>query len=184
MPAQKFAARKLIVVVALVAIGAAACSSSAKTAASSTATTQPGSASATSSPSAGATTPTTEKKLSGNSSSSFCDEARSIQSDATPSASTATQTPSQLEAQYKKEVSAAKHAESIAPDAIKSDFGTLVGFIESLNNAFAKANYNFENLDPTTFEKLDTASLKTASAHITQYLAQVCHITEPTTPTT
>jgi hypothetical protein len=75
-----------------------------------------------------------------------------------------------------------EQARSAAPDAIKGDFDTFVTAFTPFLNAFAAANYDYTKLTPAAVAGLGTAQVKAASAHITQYMQQVCKIT--TTPTT
>jgi hypothetical protein len=75
-----------------------------------------------------------------------------------------------------------EQARSAAPDAIKGDFDTFVTAFTPFLNTFAAANYDYTKLTPAAVAGLDTAPVKAASAHITQYMQQVCKIT--TTPTT
>jgi hypothetical protein len=164
----------------LIAVGAAGCGSSSKNAASSSATTA-----STTPPGQGTNTstapPTTVGTLRGSSGSSFCDLARHDQA-AFSSANIATATPAQLKNLYGNLGSALEQARSAAPDAIKGDFDTFVTAFTPFLNTFAAANYDYTKLTPAAVAGLGTPQVKAASAHITQYMQQVCKIT--TTPTT
>ena len=175
-----FRALPAVAVLSLIAVGAAGCGSSSKNAGSGSVTTA-----STASPGQGTNTstapPSTVAKLHGSSGSTFCDLARHDQA-AFTSANFATTTPAQLKKLYENLGSALDQARSAAPDAIKGDFDTFVTAFKPLLNAFAAANYDFTKLTPAAVAGLGTPQVKAASAHITQYMTQVCKIT--TTPTT
>jgi len=185
MRARNLSARKLLLTVALVAITVAACGSSSKSAGSSTTSTSAASSSTLPAtvPTAAATTPTT-KSYSGSSSSSFCNLVRKDKAEFDNNPNLATKTPADLKALYAKLVPALEDAAAQAPSAIKGDFETYVAQIKKIDAAFAGAQYNFENLDPTVLRKLNTPQLETANANLHQYEVQVCHIIVTTTPTT
>jgi hypothetical protein len=185
MGARNLPPRRLLLTVALVALAAAACGSSSKSAGPSTTPTSTASNSTlppTSSGQSAATTPT--KSFSGSSSSSFCDLARKDKAYFSNSKNVASKTPPELKALYGKLVPALEQAAAAAPSEIKGDFDTYVTEVKKIDAAFAAAQYNLENLDPTTLQKLNTPQIEAAFANIDQYTSQVCHITTPTTLTT
>ena len=182
MRARNSSVGNLLLTVVLVAATAAACGSSSKSATNPTTPTSatPGSTSPTQ---PAATTPDT-KSFTGSSSSSFCALVRKDKAEFNNNPKIATKTPKELKALYAKLVPALEDAAAQAPSAIKGDFQTYVTEIKKIDAAFAGAQYNFENLDPTVLQKLNTPQLETANANLQQYYVQVCHITVTTTPTT
>jgi hypothetical protein len=168
----------------LIAVGTAACGSSSKNAASSPATSASSSGQGTNT----STTPSTGGTLHGNSGSNFCDLARRDEA-AFSSTNLVTKTPAQVKAVYENLGSALEEARAMAPNAIKGDFDTFVAAFKPFLNALATANYDFTKFTPAQAASLQavsaslgTAQVKAATAHITQYMEQVCKIT--TTPTT
>jgi hypothetical protein len=184
MRAGNSSASKLLLTVALVMVTAAACGSSSKSAASSTAPTTTAAGAGTATTVAGPPATNAPKPFGGSSGSSFCDLARKDKATFNDNPNIATKTPADLKALYGKLVPALEHARDIAPSAIKGDFATYVTSIKQIQSVLAGAQYNFENLDPTKLQGLNSPALKTAAAHLQQYFAQVCKITLPTTPTT
>jgi len=176
MRARKSPAWTAMLTVAAVAVAAAACGSSAKTG---TAVTTPTTAS-------NSATPTTAGPGSdrGSSASDFCGLVRNDVAAFNPFADLATMTPTNLKALYSKLGPALAQAKTVAPDAIKGDFATFATFFQQLESALAGAQYDVANLDPTSLADLYTANVRTASADISRYVTQVCHIARPTTPTT
>jgi hypothetical protein len=172
--------RTLIAVLALVA-ATSACSSSSKTSASTTPTTVAPTTTAPRTTAPAAVVPTTVGSTSytGSATSAFCNLARHYVN-ALPTPAAATQTPPRLEALYKNLEPELARAEAEAPNAIKADFHTFVIAEDTLLNAFAAADYNYENLAPTAFEVIDAASVATAGSHISAYMQQVCGITTTT----
>ena len=179
-----------VAVVALSVVGAAACGSSTKNSAGGSATTasSPGQGTSGSTTASGATTPTTGATLHGNSGSNFCELARQDQA-AFSSTNFTTMTPAQVRAVYQNLGSALENARSLAPNAIKGDFDTFVSAFKPFLSALASANYDFTKFTPALAASLQAASaslttpqVKAATAHITQYMEQVCKIN--TTPTT
>jgi hypothetical protein len=166
-------ARSLIAVAVLLAIGASACGSSSKnsTGSVSSAPTSPGAA--------GSSSPTTTK-LKGSSSSNFCDAARSSDKAFSGSAA-ASLSAADLKKDYEKLGPELQHITDIAPSAIKGDFQTFVDAFEPYLKALADANYDFAKVDVTKLQGIGSAQVQAASAHITQYLTQVCGLTTPTT---
>jgi hypothetical protein len=72
-------------------------------------------------------------------------------------------------------------AASKAPSAIKHDFQTFSTAFGKVVKALSDANYDYKKISPTAFAGLSTAGVTAASAHIEQYVTQVCHISTPTT---
>jgi ABC-type phosphate/phosphonate transport system substrate-binding protein len=145
-------ARQLVVVAVLVAAGVTGCSSSSKSA-----------------------------TLHGLSQSQFCDLARKDRA-AFNGATIANASPTQVKDLYAKVRSALHQAQSAAPSAIKGDFDTFMTAYNPYLKALAAANYDLTKMTPTATRLLGTAQVRTASAHITQYLQQMCKLN--TTPTT
>ncbi len=169
----------VLAILTVIAVGGAACGSSSKNAASSSATTA--SAAASGQGTNASTAPPTTVALHGNSGSSFCDLARHDQA-AFSSPNVATSTQAQLKSTYEHLGAALEQARNAAPSAIKGDFETLVTAFKPFLRALATGNYDFTKLGPAAFSSLGSAQVKTASAHITQYMRQVCGINS--TPTT
>jgi ABC-type transport system substrate-binding protein len=172
-------------VLMLVVVGATGCGSSSKKGASGSATTASSSGQGAN---ASTGSPTTLGTLHGNSGSSFCDLARQDQA-AFSSKSFATMTPAQVKQEYQNLGSALEEARSAAPSAIKGDFDTFVTAFKPFLDVLASVNYDFTKMTPALAAKLQagsaslgTAQVNAASAHITQYMEQVCKIT--TTPST
>jgi ABC-type phosphate/phosphonate transport system substrate-binding protein len=145
-------ARQLVVLAVLVAAGVTSCSSSSKSA-----------------------------NLHGLSQSQFCDLARKDQA-AFNGASIANASPTQVKDLYEKVRSALRQAQSAAPSAIKGDLDTFMAAYDPYLKALAAAHYDFTKMTSTATRLLGTAQVRAASAHITQYLQQMCKIN--TTPTT
>jgi hypothetical protein len=87
--------------------------------------------------------------------------------------------PSNLKALYSRLVPALAQAQTAAPSEIRNDFATFVTFFQQLNSALAGAQYDVGNLDLTSFADLNTAKVRTASADISRYVTQACHIAVP-----
>ena len=180
MPRATLPARRLIVALTIVLLGTAACGSSSKSSASSTTTTTPAAGSTSTSAPAAATPTTAGESFSGSSDSSFCNEIRDDEA-AFRSTDIATKTPPQVKALYANLAPKLESAAANAPRAIKGDFATFVSAYQRLAKVLAAAQYNFENLDPTTISTLDTPQVQVASNRIQQYMSQVCKITTTTT---
>jgi hypothetical protein len=168
--------RRIMVAVTLVAIAASGCGSSSK---SGTSTTTP--TTTESQGTAGSGTPTT-KAFSG-SSGDFCGLVNSYRS-AIHGPNFSGRALTDLKSIYQNLGSALDRAVSVAPSAIKPDFQTLANAYKPVLKAFADANYDFTKIRPSDYQTFATAfanpQIKTASAHIEQYVVQVCHVT-PTT---
>jgi hypothetical protein len=169
--------RRIMVAVTLVAIAASGCGSSSKSGTSTTSPTTTGSQST-----AGSGTPTT-KAFSGSSGNDFCGLVNSYRS-AIAGPNFAGKAPADLKSIYQNLGSALDRAVSVAPGAIKPDFQTLANAYKPVLKAFADANYDITRIPPSDYRTFATAfsnpQIKTASAHIEQYVVQVCHVT-PTT---
>ena len=113
--------------------------------------------------------------------SQFCDLARKDRA-AFNGASTAGATPTEVKKLYEKAGSALRQAQSAAPHAIKGDLDTFMTAYTPYLKALAAANYDSTKMKSKATRLLVTARVRTASAHITQYLQQACKIA--TTPTT
>jgi ABC-type phosphate transport system substrate-binding protein len=167
-------ARRLVVLIVLVAIGATACGSSSKGAANdSTSTTAASAPSGSTDGSTDATT--TTEKLSGDSGSSFCDLMRKDDK-AFNGSGLGTATPAALKKLYENIGPAIDEAKSKAPDSLKDDFGTFSTALSKFVGALSDANYDFKKLSVADLGSLSSPAMTAASAHIDQYLSQVCHI--------
>ena len=176
MPKAVVPARAVIVAVVVVMLATSACGSSSKSSDSSSTT---ASSPPTSAPVA--VTPTTAETFTftGSSDSTFCAEMRADEG-AFRSTNIATKTPPQVKALYMDLVPKLESAASHAPTELTGDFATFVTAYKQLVKALAAAQYNYENLDPTTISTLDTPQVQAASGRIQQYMTQVCKITTTT----
>ena len=95
------------------------------------------------------------------------------------------QHPADLKKLYSNLKSTLDDAESIAPSTIKPDFQTFVTAFTPILNTLAQYNYDFSKIPPSAyagFQGMDTPAIKAASAHIEQYVEQVCHVSPTSTP--
>jgi hypothetical protein len=172
---------RLFAVALLIAVGVAACGSSSKGASSdnsSSTTAAAGNSASTSAPSSAGASTTTTIKISGSGSSNFCAEARPSQNAfraKNPTSLTATS----LKQLYQNLGPELAKVEAIAPSAIKPDFATFIQAFTPYLNALKAANYDFTKINFASLTAMDSAGVKAASAHITAYLTQVCHIAAP-----
>ena len=88
----------------------------------------------------------------------------------------ATKSSSDLKNLYANVVPELERAQSHAPDAIKSDFGSLVTGMKALVKALQTANYDVTKLNPDSFKGLADSKFVTASEHIATYIGQHCGI--------
>jgi hypothetical protein len=169
-------ARKLTVAVVLVALGLSACGSSSKSAGSTSGTT----ATTAGSQSSGDTSTTAEPSNNGGGGGgggggSFCTLMRK-DDNAFKGADIATKSAGDLKGLYANVVPELERAQSDAPDAIKSDFATLVTGMKALVKALETADYDVTKLNPDSFKGLADTKFVAASEHITTYIAQHCGI--------
>ena len=113
--------------------------------------------------------------------SQFCDLARKDRA-AFNGASTAGATPTEVKELFERVGSALDQARSGAPRAIKGDLDTFRTAFTPYLKALAAAKYDSTKLTPAATRLLGASRVRAASAHITQYLQQVCKI--ETTATT
>ena len=93
-----------------------------------------------------------------------------------PSAATSTGLPPQLQRRYQGLAAVLARARADAPAAVSADFGTFAAAEDQILDAWAGAQYNFENLAPTTFQILSQPNVATAAGHVGDYMRQVCKI--------
>jgi hypothetical protein len=93
-------------------------------------------------------------------------------------ADTAT-TPAQLRTEYTESQTALHEAGSVVPDAIKSDFGTVVATFDTFRGALVAANYDMRKVAPGALQVFETPTAKLAATRVGAYLEQVCKITVP-----
>ena len=169
-------ARKLTIAVVLVALGLSACGSSSKSAGS-TSPTSAGTAGSTSAPGDTSTTaaPAGNNGGGGGGGGDFCALMRK-DDNAFKGADIATKSSTDLKALYANVVPELERAQSDAPDAIKSDFGSMVTGMKALVKALETADYDVTKLNPDSFKGLADSKFVTASEHIATYIAQHCGI--------
>jgi hypothetical protein len=174
---------RLIAVALLIAVGVAACGSSSKGASSSSSspsTTVAASSSGSTSTAAAGEATTTTIKISSAGSGNFCALARSSQN--AFSRNPTTFSAAALKQEYENLGPDLAKAEAAAPPAIKPDFATFIQAFTPYINALKAANYDFTKINFSSLTQLDSAAVKAASAHITAYFSQVCHITPVSAP--
>ena len=129
----------------------------------------------------GATT-STVGKVSGNSNSSFCDDARRSEN-AFKAMNPAQLSMNTLKSELENVGPELQKAESAAPSEIKPDLQTFINAYTPFLNALKAADYDFTKVNFASFTNLDSAAVKAALAHIEAYFTQVCHVTMPTATT-
>jgi hypothetical protein len=116
--------------------------------------------------------------------SSFCTLAKAEQSQEAKEVKTLqSDTPAQLGAYVQSALGELQLLASSAPSAIKSDVQTVVTADETVFQALKKANYNYQNLSPTTLESVDTPAFKRAGTAVTSYLETTCGVSPAATAT-
>jgi len=151
-------ARKLTAAVVLCAVGLSACGSSSKSAGS----TSP-------------TTPGTSGSKSSGGGGSFCALMRK-DAGAFKGADINTKSPEDLKAVYAKVVPEIERAQSEAPDAIKSDIGTLATSLKTLVKALEAADYDVTKLNFDSLKALADPKFAAASHNVSTYLEKNCGI--------
>jgi hypothetical protein len=92
--------------------------------------------------------------------------------------------PTDLKSLYSRLRPALAQTQTVAPSEIRSDVATFVTFFQQLDSALAGAQYDVANLDLTSVADLNTAKVRTASADISRYVTQKCHVGGPASPAT
>jgi hypothetical protein len=183
MRGGKLRVRALILIVASMTVAAAGCGSSSKAARPATSpTTLSNSGTATSSP--GAPTPAEPGSNPGASPATFCNLVRNDVAAFNPFRDLATMKPTDLKSLYSRLRPALAQTQTVAPSEIRSDVATFVTFFQQLDSALAGAQYDVANLDLTSVADLNTAKVRTASADISRYVTQKCHVGGPASPAT
>ena len=156
-----------VVVVLIGMLATAACGGGSSTKTSASVTT-----------SLGATLPTgpsTTAHFSGSSSSTFCNQVRSLQN------TTKVNPSADLKTTFQAFDSVASQVGSSAPSAIKADIVILIEGLRKLRDALAAANYDFTKVDPATLQSLQDPKFKASTDRVNAYVQQVCGVN--TTPT-
>jgi hypothetical protein len=160
--------RKLLVLVCLASLAFAGCGGGKDD--TSTAATDAGSKAA------GGTATTVDTDFSGKGSGDFCDLARKYEQEFDKSGSS--QTPADVEKEYKDLASAIDKLVGEAPSEIKADASKVNGAFKDLNTLLAKYHYDFSKIPESEAQnaKLDDPEIQAASNRVESYFEKVCKI--------